>query len=277
MSIAINMNISEKVFYRSLLFAVMLFLGLFILISCEDTNKLTPKDEYFYVDDSNLSDSLKSYYNEEATRLALREIFENEDDSRDSIIIPKDSIAQIYFALVNVYNRTDLAVRDTVIDTFMIKTFPYPTLDRFEMWVDTPGVWVQPWLNDEPYTGNNTIDSLVALYNLYPYRISDRSQTLGIYDVSIRSYDFLNMWPLAEQFDHFPQVRFAEVAGYGGDGDDITVSKTEDRFIINYYLRWGDCPAGCIYEHWWTFEVTFGGVVEYIGEDGTSLEYYSDD
>jgi hypothetical protein len=40
---------------------------------------------------------------------------------------------------------------------------------------------------------------------------------------------------------------------------------------VTYRVGWGDCPAGCIDEHTWTYEVSRDGTVTFLGEAGTPL------
>jgi hypothetical protein len=39
-------------------------------------------------------------------------------------------------------------------------------------------------------------------------------------------------------------------------------------YRIELTIGWGDCPAGCIDRHVWTYEVTPEGAVELVGETG---------
>lgn len=40
---------------------------------------------------------------------------------------------------------------------------------------------------------------------------------------------------------------------------------------VTFEVGWGDCQAGCIDRHTWTFEVARDGTVAWVGEDGTTL------
>lgn len=61
-------------------------------------------------------------------------------------------------------------------------------------------------------------------------------------------------------------VIWAEPNGVGGDGDDITIE------ALGWYVfkrGWGDCPAGCINNHYWDVRVQDGvaTIVEEWGDD----------
>ncbi len=240
------------------------------LLSCEETTDQPKNILNFQTDESNLSDSLKSHFWNEATHLALREILENEDDSKDSVIIPEDSIKQFYFGLVSVYNAIELPERSIVVDTFQIELFGQLQLDQFSMWIDTTSVWAQKWMDGQTETGNPVVDSLVAKYELYVLRTAHH-QSLGVYDITLGSRSLLNMMALTELFSHVDDIRYSTPSHWSGDANDIIAEKSDSKFVLHYYLKWGDCPAGCAYEHFWTFEVTFAGEVTFIGEDGDPI------
>ncbi len=42
-------------------------------------------------------------------------------------------------------------------------------------------------------------------------------------------------------------------------------------FVITVTIGWGDCPAGCISRHVWTYEVTGDGRVTLTGETGDPM------
>ena len=44
--------------------------------------------------------------------------------------------------------------------------------------------------------------------------------------------------------------------------------ESADGFRVEFEVGWGDCPAGCIDRHRWTYEVSRDGSVELIAEEG---------
>lgn len=42
-------------------------------------------------------------------------------------------------------------------------------------------------------------------------------------------------------------------------------------WTVTYTIGWGDCPAGCIYEHVWTYRVDADGTVTLLSETGDPL------
>jgi hypothetical protein len=47
-----------------------------------------------------------------------------------------------------------------------------------------------------------------------------------------------------------------------------TGSETGDGFTVTFQVGWGDCPAGCINNHTWTFAVSKDGAVAITAEQG---------
>jgi hypothetical protein len=48
-------------------------------------------------------------------------------------------------------------------------------------------------------------------------------------------------------------------------------NETPDGFEVAFEVGWGDCPAGCIDRHRWTYEVGRDGSVELVAEEGPSV------
>ncbi len=44
--------------------------------------------------------------------------------------------------------------------------------------------------------------------------------------------------------------------------------ETADGYVVEFEVGWGDCPAGCIDRHRWTYAVGSDGSVELVGEEG---------
>jgi hypothetical protein len=71
------------------------------------------------------------------------------------------------------------------------------------------------------------------------------------------------------------QARFAGI----GPLDESTIGQAawyevagvEDGWQVLIRIGWGDCPAGCINEHRWTYAVGGDASIELINEDGDAL------
>lgn len=65
------------------------------------------------------------------------------------------------------------------------------------------------------------------------------------------------------------------LAGIGPENADMIgaccfwrAEETADGFRVAFEVGWGDCPAGCIDRHRWTYDVARDGSVELVGEEG---------
>jgi len=71
------------------------------------------------------------------------------------------------------------------------------------------------------------------------------------------------------------QPRFAGIGPFDkdliGQASWFQVTTAEDGWQVVIRIGWGDCPAGCINEHRWTYAVGKDGKVELVSETGDSL------
>ncbi len=216
------------------------------------------------IDDSQVPESLRAAYREDATRLALRDLLAS---GYTEIPIPSDAGQPYYDALVLVYNATVLPARDTVVDVYSIHTFPWPTTHTLLLELFGNAEWGQRLARRELPTGEPTVDSLMERYSLslgraYTMTTGDVLATLG-------SVEPLNVKALASLFVGITGVRFAEPDGFVGDANDIRGSMGEARVLLDYSVGYGDCPAGCINRRFYHFAVNFDGTVEYLGASGS--------
>jgi hypothetical protein len=45
----------------------------------------------------------------------------------------------------------------------------------------------------------------------------------------------------------------------------------QEGFRVRITMGWGDCPAGCIDQHTWTYEVGADGAIRLIGQSGDAV------
>jgi hypothetical protein len=56
-----------------------------------------------------------------------------------------------------------------------------------------------------------------------------------------------------------------------GQGTFWTADATGDGWRVTFETGWGDCPAGCIDRHTWTWDVAADGSISFIEEAGSPL------
>jgi hypothetical protein len=71
------------------------------------------------------------------------------------------------------------------------------------------------------------------------------------------------------------QERFAEIPAHDesliGQANWYDVAEADDGWDVLIRIGWGDCPAGCIHEHRWTYHVTRAGAVSLVRETGDPM------
>lgn len=204
-------------------------------------------------------------YRDDAARLALRAVMPDIPATERPVEIP-DSLTRPYFeALMAVWELSHPA-RDSVVDTLRIHTSGHPGLCCILVFPDEGSPLTTAWQAGNVHTGVEEVDRLVDQYGLKLWRFI---KIVGPF-AALRSSKRLDAEALAARFRGLPGVDRAMVDASIGEGRDIVGHRSEGTLALDYYHRWGDCPAGCIYEHVWTFRVT-NGVAEFIGSSGDPL------
>lgn len=83
----------------------------------------------------------------------------------------------------------------------------------------------------------------------------------NLYLEFVALYHPLVLAPIYEQVEG---ILWAGSTGIGGDGSDIF---TQQLGLYTFKEGWGDCPSGCMFNHFWEFSVN-GGVVDLVDEYG---------
>ena len=207
--------------------------------------------------------AVTSFYTTEAKQLALREML-TDPFWEDSINVPAELYKPILNALLAVYNATQYAERDSVVECFAIKAFPIPYPYSISVSTDTSVAWVKKLLNNITPTGNAQVDQLMETYGL-----TKASQFIfsGNAIFSIQSAQPLNCVALAKKFEPIVGVNYSEPEGSVGDGNNIIYSKLNDQITLVYSVGWGDCPSGCISRRYWKFNV-LNCEVQFAGASG---------
>ncbi len=217
------------------------------------------------------SDSIKALYRNDADRLELRKIYENNLAWVDSTGIPQAESDTILNALIAVYNATLLPERDSVIDLYHIHTFPDPVMNSLVLMADTNAFWMEQLQFGNFTTGQPMIDSLILGYefgNVYYTNLSWGANDMVVF-VSDSNY---NLLPLVDSLSLVPGVIIAEENGYAGDGNDIYATVHSDHVELIYELALGDCPSGCTWHRYWKFKVYYDCSVEFVASWGSVFE-----
>jgi hypothetical protein len=203
-------------------------------------------------------------YEEDAVRLAIRYLRETGSPAQADVRPPAALVESLFNALAHVHAWTH-PVRDSIVELYRIHSFPYPQTRQLIVRVDPAHGWTHAWRSLNAYTGNATVDALVAEYELGV--VAFHHWSIG--DVAVlRAARPLHAAALAARFVPIAGVIYAERDGVGGDGDDIRASRDGDGWRLDYSVGFGDCPSGCIYRYTWSVGVSAAGAVRYLGSSG---------
>ena len=243
-------------------------LFLITLDSCDFLSDDIPGSGYPNIissDTSKVPASLKVQYKADAARLALRVL--NDDGNNQEVEIPNYLLNTIYNAFIHLYNDSGNPARDSVVVIYKICAFPTPETHSLIVAVDSSKEWVQHWKRGERFTGNEKIDSLLNMYDLYlkEYYAWHYSSS---HFVVLNSTKPLNISSLAKLFVGINGVVFAEPNGSCCDGNDIKAEPKSTYWQFEYSIGYGDCPSGCISRRFWTFHIYSDGKVEFKGSRG---------
>lgn len=221
-----------------------------------------------HADESQVPDSLKKAYIEDAGILTLRIVQEVGGEINNQVELPNELLTTLYNALIYFYNATDLAARDSVVDMYDIHINHTWAIRSLIVAIDSTKAWTQAWRKGERLTGQRQIDRLMVKYDL---ELENYYKFPWAHTVTLASSRPMNMAALAKRFAGIKGVGYAEPNGGGGDGPNITAQVGTDNWLLTYSLGWGDCPSGCIARHYWSFEVDSSGEVAYTGSSGTPI------
>lgn len=212
---------------------------------------------------SGIPDSVATAYWFDARLLAVRELQRTGTPQQQSIEASGAVVASFYAALTAVHEARNIAAVDTVVNRYRIHAPGAGT--QLLVGVDPSASWVRSWQQGSRLTGNSAVDALMERYSLTLTRYYGFGTTPF---VALLSPLPLNMPALATRFGGIAGIRYAEPNALVGGDRDITASAANGGWSIEYSLGWGDCPAGCISRHYWTFAVTGAGAVNFLGSRG---------
>jgi hypothetical protein len=224
-------------------------------------------DDWVRPPETDVPAAVRAQYHEDAVRLALRHTTDEGLPAADEVEPPVPLVARYEAALLAVH-RLDHPARHEVVDAWNIHTFPSPGTREILVGVSAHAAWTQAWRSGSVLTGNAPVDDLVTRYGLSLERFHDWS--IGEY-AQLRAGGPLNAAALAKAFDGISGVVNAEENGVVGDGNDIRASAYGNALRLDYSVGFGECPAGCISRHTWSFAVRDDGTVLFLDETGPPI------
>lgn len=127
-----------------------------------------------------------------------------------------------------------------------MRALPAQMLDAVSL-TTTDSSIEERWDAGEPLTGNEELD--LFLQSLEPGGI--RRTILNYFE--LRFARWVKIETLVARLEEFEHMQAWE-RPYG-DGDDILLAEEADGSLVRFIVKWGDCPSGCIWSHWWEVRV----------------------
>lgn len=243
--------------------------ALLFLIGCSASPTDTSERSYPIISDPPPiapPESVVHRYREDAYRLAVRHM---QATGMTDVRIPVELHRSLLNALGHIYRAVELPARDSVVALYAIRAFPSPALCEVTLFgLDTSCVWASRLIAKTTPTGHPKVDHLLQTYELTVQEVFGIG---GGRFVLLRSSSPLHIAELARGFDGIECLAGAEPNASIGDGNNIQAEAEADAWKITFSLGWGDCPAGCIHRHWWSFRVRSDGLVEFLGSGGSPI------
>ncbi len=205
-------------------------------------------------------------YRRDAARLVLRMQSKEEDLRYQSIRIRKDQINSIHEVLTNIYLKNEQA---RGLAKCNIHTRPNPAIDHLIVIFDRSVDWAEPLRDGISETDSPEINALLDEYNLL---IDKHVQWNDNQDaITIRSKEPLNMAALANEFYNIEGVDEIDPGSPDLKGNDIQLSRISGGWEVSFILRFGSYIDSEGQMHQWKYEVSDGGDVDFISEDGAPV------
>lgn len=243
---------------KALYFSVIILILSALVSSCDTDSTVygPPLNQY------SPSDSAHAYFLPEATDFAVSYLTGIHSPDTNLIVIPDSIINRFLYPLAALYDsRAEYPALDTVINHLGIhKNLIWSV--RTEVVADTAESWVMNAVNHIAPTGNATVDSLVALYNLEID--GEVLPILGRAALTI-SHTPLNSRALARTFLPIEGVYGARPSLVMYFEADLEFELYSDASMVQFILY------GIPTSETWTFSVDGDYLIEYLG----SLEFES--
>jgi len=224
-------------------------------------------------------DSLRAFYEFDASKLALRNLYATDHPDTSQVIIADYHKEEIHDALVALYQAYELPARDEVVDFFNVHALGDPLTNSFVLYADTSFAWVKNWENGFVASGNAVCDQWVDSLDLR-FTFDPIFEYVEEFDETYLAIHFesdmpLNIAPLLREFEGVNGIVQAKDAELVLDIEkDIVYTDFLDQGYLEFVFRyaWDNCQDICLNEHLWTFRVYEDDCsVAFTGDSGDPL------
>ncbi len=199
-------------------------------------------------------------YQSDAKQLFFDEILHNSDHfNYNNPVLDETEVNKILKIIQAVYS-SESPERDTVFDVYMIHGYYCYSFNSIGLEVNTELPEIENLSNGIIPTGNTALDDLLSYYQF------DSVNTSTYYPdfswLTIYTANEYNLIPIEKKFKALPAILDSYFnKACIGDGNTITLTRTEGSATITFSIGLGDCPSGCIFHRYWEFRVMEGKAV----------------
>ncbi len=246
------MNPFKHIFHFS--FFALLFLPVMLQTSMGESDGEIPK-------------KLERKFKRDAARLALRMQASVDELHTLDVSISENTIDSIYQLLKDIYIKNETA---KTIAKCKIHTFPNPSIDHFKLIFKNDVDWAASLQEDMSDVSNERMSSLLDDYDLFIDRHEKWTSEEDV--IIIRSLRPMNMAALADKFMEIEGVESIDLGIPEIKGNDITIERKGNSWILSYILSVGDVFGQQTTNHVWTFKVNDNGNgVNLLREEGPPI------
>ncbi|MCB9315225.1 MAG: hypothetical protein H6569_03720 [Lewinellaceae bacterium] len=186
-----------------------------------------------------------------------------------TIAIPDTLYQTALKSLISVYQLTNNPARDELF-TYMHYFAGPLNFSPISIYlaVDSSETWGKNLQNGILPSGDPIVDDLMNTHLLKARLFFNSS---GKRWLIVDSPFPLNTFALSKAFSGAAGFYLAEPRTIAGDGDRTEIQSWDDPMVIDFSYGWGDCPAGCIFRHYWQFSIDTACQATFIQSWGDPL------
>ncbi len=199
-----------------------------------------------------MNKSFVNQFKEDIARLSVRKM-RRDSALKDSIRIPvrlKDTIGK---ALAAVYNA-QTPVTDSLFNFYNFHTFPLPETRHFSLSIDSTYNWVKHVQKGDSTVSQPKMDKLFKQFGLQVDTVY-QFDFFESYTIKVEARQHYNLKPLLKRFKKINPVRYANSKLIAGDGNNIRYRELPQNQQLEFAIKWGDCPAGCMFQRVYRFRI----------------------
>ncbi|MBL7766326.1 MAG: T9SS type A sorting domain-containing protein [Chitinophagaceae bacterium] len=236
------------------------FYSLFFLLPCIASAQIPSS--------CTLTPAFQQAYSRDVNRLAIIRLYETHSADTGFIAVPQIHKDSVWEALAAVFNSSPQQETDSVFARYCIHSF-VPSQTVVTVRIDTTYGWTLAWQNMQTLTGDPYIDNLLSQYG---FTINNYFSFSGGQFVDLISPQEINGLAFSDSLALSPGIIYTYPGAWAGDGNDIAYSVNNNLRQLDFFLKWGDCPAGCTSAKKWSYAVNANCDVTYLGSQNMASD-----